>query len=375
TLEEVVAIAEEIGYPVLVRPSYVLGGRAMEIVYTTDQLVDYVARSAEVTEGHPILVDQFLEDAFEFDVDALCDGTGVYIAGILQHIEEAGIHSGDSACVLPPYRITPAALTTIREQTTALALELEVRGLLNIQFAYRDGIVYVLEANPRASRTVPFVSKARGLPLAKWAAQIALGKSLADFPLPAETGAKVVAVKEAVLPFDKFPGEKVFLSPEMKSTGEAMGLAPSLGQAFLKGLLGAGVRLPVAGTVFMSVNDHDKWKAVPLARDFLELGFGLVSTTGTAALLRQNGMPVETVYKVGEGRPHVVDRIKNGDIALVVNTPMGSRSRADEAAIGRAAIRYRVPVFTTLSAAQAAVRALRSPKQISVKALQDYFVD
>ncbi|NOZ74233.1 MAG: carbamoyl-phosphate synthase large subunit [FCB group bacterium] len=373
TLEEVVTEAERIGYPVLVRPSYVLGGRAMEIVYSSDQLVDYIARSADVTAGHPILVDQFLEDAFEFDVDALCDGKDVYIAGILQHIEEAGIHSGDSACVLPPYRITPEALTTIQQHTRALARELDVRGLLNIQFAFQSGRVYVLEANPRASRTIPFISKARGIPLARIAAQLALGKSLADFTFREAGETSLVAVKEAVLPFNKFPKEKIFLGPEMKSTGEVMGMAPTLGSAFSKALMGAGVTLPRAGRVFLSVNDQDKLNIVPIARDFLELGFSLTATAGTAAALRQNGLPAETVFKVGEGRPHVADRIKNGEIQLIVNTPLGSRSRSDEGAIGQAAIRYGVPVFTTLSAAQATIRALRAPRQPAVNALQDYF--
>lgn len=371
TLDEVVAVAERIGYPVLVRPSFVLGGRAMEIVYSTAQLMDYVTRSAAVTAGQPILVDAFLEDAFEFDVDALADGEDVFIAGILQHIEEAGIHSGDSACVLPPYRITPQALDTIRDQTRRLALELAVKGLINIQFAYKDGVVYILEANPRASRTIPFISKARGLPLARMAAQVAVGRSLREFELNKDRP-DVVAVKEAVLPFNKFPREKVFLGPEMKSTGEVMGMAPSLGQAFLKSLLGAGTTLPRCGTVFLSVNDRDKYNSVPLARDFVELGFSLLSTTGTAATLRGNGLPVETVYKVGQGRPHVVDRMKNGDIHLVINTPLGRHSRHAEEAIGQAAIRYGIPVFTTLSAAQAAVRAVRVRGEISVRALQDY---
>ena len=374
TLEEVVTEAERIGYPVLVRPSYVLGGRAMEIVYSTEQLVDYVARSADVTAGHPILVDEFLEDAFEFDVDALCDGKDIVIAGILQHIEEAGIHSGDSACVLPPYRITGEALETIRKQTRDLALELHVKGLINIQFAYKDDTVYVLEVNPRASRTVPFISKARGIPIAKIAAQLAVGASLKDFQFPDPVEGTHLAVKEAVLPFNKFPNEKVFLGPEMKSTGEVMGMADSLGSAFRKGLISAGTDLPVEGQVFISVNDRDKWTVIPIARDFLELGFSLAATSGTAKVLQQNGIPAETVFKVGEGRPNVADRIKNREIVLVVNTPMGSRSRADEAAIGRASIRYGVPVFTTLSAAQAAVRALRSSAKPVVRALQDYFI-
>jgi carbamoyl-phosphate synthase large subunit len=372
SLEEVVAVAERIGYPVLVRPSYVLGGRAMEIVYSTDQLVDYIARSADVTAGHPILVDEFLEDAFEFDVDALSDGTDVRIGGIMQHIEEAGIHSGDSACVLPPYKITSRTLEEITRITALLAGELRVVGLINLQFAYKDGVVYVLEVNPRASRTVPFVSKATNVPLARIAAQLTVGKRLRDYELPDWNGRRHIAVKEAVLPFNKFPAESIFLGPEMKSTGEVLGLAATFGEAFARASLGAGNRLPNEGTVFISVNDNDKLNIIPIARDFHELGFRVVATAGTAQTLNQNGIPAETVFKVGEGRPNVVDGIKNGDIHLVVNTPFGRRSRFDEEAIGRAAIQKGIPAITTLSGAQAAVRAIRSRKPLVVKSLQEY---
>ncbi len=371
-LEEVVAVADRIGYPVLVRPSYVLGGRAMEIVYSTEQLIDYVARSADVTAGHPILVDEFLEDAFEFDVDALCDGSDVIIGGIMQHIEEAGIHSGDSACVLPPYQITDDAMEEIIRIVRQLSLALKVVGLINFQFAYKDRQVYVLEVNPRASRTIPFVSKARQIPLAKIAAQLAVGKKLADFNLPSWDENLQVAVKEVVLPFNKFPDEKVFLGPEMKSTGEVMGLSFSLGDAFLRAMLGANQSFPETGTVFISVNDYDKMNAIPIARDWLELGFSVVATTGTARVLRRNGIPVELVHKTGQGRPNVVDLVKNNEIQVIINTPLGRRSRFDEEAIGQTAIRYGIPIITTLSAAQAAIRAVRAKGQVKVKALQEY---
>ena len=373
SLDEVVGAAERIGYPVLVRPSYVLGGRAMEIVYTADQLIDYIARSADVTAGHPILVDEFLEDAFEFDVDALCDGKEVYIGGILQHIEEAGIHSGDSACVLPPYQITDQAMEDIDRIVRQIALELEVVGLINFQFAYKNQTVYVLEVNPRASRTTPFVSKARGVPLAKIAAQLATGKSLSEFQLPDWETYGHVAVKEVVLPFNKFPNERVFLGPEMKSTGEVMGLAHSLGNAFLRALLSSGQALPARGAIFVSVNEHDKMSVIPIARDWIELGFKIVATKGTARALQRNGIPAKRIHKVGQGRPNVVDLIKNDEIQIILNTPLGKRSRFDEEAIGRAAIRYGIPIITTLSAAQAAIRAVRSKGEISVCPLQAYY--
>ncbi len=371
-LEEVVAVADRIGYPVLVRPSYVLGGRAMEIVYSSDQLIDYIARSADVTAGHPILVDEFLEDAFEFDVDALCDGENVIIGGIMQHIEEAGIHSGDSACVLPPYQITDAAMEEIIRIVRQLSLALKVVGLINFQFAYKDGQVYVLEVNPRASRTIPFVSKARQIPLAKIAAQLAVGKKLDEYRLPHWDENLQVAVKEVVLPFNKFPDEKVFLGPEMKSTGEVMGISDSMGDAFLRAMLGANQSIPDTGKVFISVNDYDKMNVIPIARDWLELGFSIVATTGTARVLRRNGIPVELVHKTGQGRPNVVDLIKNDEIQVIINTPLGRRSRFDEEAIGQSAIRYGIPIITTLSAAQAAVRAVRAKGKIQVKALQEY---
>ena len=373
TLDEVLAVADRIGFPLLARPSYVLGGRAMEIVYSREQLIDYIARSADVTEGHPILIDEFLEDAFEFDVDALCDGETVHIGGIMQHIEEAGIHSGDSACVLPPYRITTEAMDEIVRITKALALELNVVGLINLQFAYKDGQVYVLEVNPRASRTVPFVSKATNVPLARIATKLANGVKLKDMDLKQWDKIDHIAVKEAVLPFNKFPSESIFLSPEMKSTGEVMGISDTFGQSFRRASISAGNIIPDSGTVFVSVNDADKMDVIPIARDLHEIGFKVVATIGTTTELRRNGIPSESVYKVGEGRPNVVDGIKNDEINLVINTPLGAQSRYDEEAIGRACIQKGIVAITTLSGAEAAVRAIRlANRKITVKSIQEY---
>jgi len=373
TLEQVIGIAEKIGYPVLARPSYVLGGRAMEIVYSKKQLIDYISRSADVTAGHPILIDQFLEDAFEFDVDALCDGETVHIGAVMQHIEEAGIHSGDSACVLPPYKITTEALEEIIRITEQLALKLNVIGLINLQFAYKDGQIYVLEVNPRASRTVPFVSKATNVPLARIASQLAVGAKLQDFKLPRWDHSPYVAVKEAVLPFNKFPEESIFLSPEMKSTGEVMGISKTLGESFRKASIGAGTLIPSGGTVFISVNNADKLDVIPIARDLSEIGFDLVATSGTAKELERNGLKVSSIFKVGEGRPNIVDGIKNGEINLVINTPMGARARYDEESIGRSCIQHGIVAITTLSGANAALRAIRvASKTIELDSIQNY---
>ena len=373
TLDEVVTVAERIGFPVLARPSYVLGGRAMEIVYGKEQLINYISRNADVTEGDPILIDEFLEDAFEFDVDALCDGHSVHIGAVMQHIEEAGIHSGDSACVLPPYRITTEAMDEIIRITKALALELKVIGLINIQFAFKDGQVFVLEVNPRASRTVPFVSKATNIPLARIASQLSTGAHLSEFDLKAWDCNHHVAVKEAVLPFNKFPEESIFLSPEMKSTGEVMGISNTLGESFRRASISAGNNIPNSGTVFLSVNDSDKLNVIPIARDLHEIGFKLVATSGTAKELMQNGLQVESIFKVGEGRPNVVDWIKNDEIDLVINTPMGAQARYDEESIGRSCIQKGIVAITTLSGAEAAVRAIRlSNKTIHVHSIQEY---
>ncbi len=375
SVEEALEVAHEVGYPVLVRPSYVLGGRGMEIVYDDDGLKTYVGKAALVSGEHPILIDAFLEDAFEFDVDALCDGKEVFVAGIMQHIEEAGIHSGDSACVLPAYELTTKARESIYDYTEKLAITLNTVGLINIQFAMKNGTIYVIEVNPRASRTVPFISKVIDIPLAKLAAKLAIGKKLSEFQLQPPFLNELIAVKKPVFPFNKFPQQSVFLSPEMKSTGEVIGFDTHLGSAFAKAESGAGHSLPVEGTVFISVNDSDKMAAIPLARDFKELGFKIIATEGTAQLLSDNGVATKPIFKVGEGRPNVVDAIKNEEVHLVINTPLGAQSRFDEYEIGRSAIRYKVPAITTISGAQAAVRGIRNIKSGSIKyrSLQEVF--
>ena len=318
------------------------------------------------------MIDQFLEDAFEFDVDALCDGEEVHIGGVMQHIEEAGIHSGDSACVLPPYRIKANALDDIVRITNDLAMELNVLGLINIQFAHKGGKIYVLEVNPRASRTIPFVSKTTNVPLARIAAQIAAGKKLKELSLPPWDMINHIAVKEAVLPFNKFPEESIFLSPEMKSTGEVMGISDTFGESFKRAIISSGNKIFYKGTVFFSVNDPDKLNAIPIARDLQELGYKIVATQGTSLELNRNGIRVKTVFKVGEGRPNILDHIMNNEIQMVINTPLGSKSRYDEEAIGRACIQKGIMAITTLSGANAAVRAIRSRKRKSVKSLQAY---
>ncbi len=374
SIEEALSIAEKIKYPVLVRPSYVLGGRGMEIVYDNNDLKTYVAKAALVSGDHPILIDDFLEDAFEFDVDALCDGNDVYVAGIMQHIEEAGIHSGDSSCVLPAYALSVSDKDIIKNQTKALALELKTKGLINIQFALKDNIVSVLEVNPRASRTIPFVSKVTNIPLAKIAAQLAVGKKLSEFKFPKNNNG-LIAVKKPVFPFNKFPNQSIFLSPEMKSTGEVIGLDTHLGSAYAKAEIGAGNILPMKGNIFISVNDIDKMKVIPIARDFYELGYDLIATDGTFNLLSQNGIKCKLIAKVGEGRPNVVDYIKNNEIQFIINTPLGQKSRYDEYEIGKSAIRYNIIATTTISGAQAALRAIRRIKSndLTYKSLQDIF--
>jgi len=375
SVAEAVRIARQIGYPVLVRPSYVLGGRAMEIVYDEVSLQDYMARAVQASPEHPVLVDQFLEDAIEMDVDALCDGREVVIGGIMEHIEEAGIHSGDSACSLPPRSVGKPLLDAIREQTAAMALELGVIGLINVQFAIKDGVVYVLEVNPRASRTVPFVSKAIGVPLAKLAAKIMTGISLKELGFTEERTLHHVAVKEAVLPFVKFPGVDALLGPEMKSTGEVMGIDREFGLAFAKSQVGASGALPTEGTVFLSVRDKDKPHIALLARQLADLNFRLVATVGTASVLQAAGVAVEPVAKVIDGvRPHVVDKMKSGEVGLVINTPEGHHARLDSYSIRRTAVSMGIPYFTTMAAAQAAVEAIRAMRhgKLRVKALQEY---
>ncbi|MEM1309573.1 MAG: carbamoyl-phosphate synthase large subunit, partial [Cyanobacteria bacterium P01_H01_bin.153] len=372
---EALAIARQIDYPVVVRPSYVLGGRAMEIVYSDEELDHYMTYAVQVEPEHPILIDKFLEEAVEVDVDAIADATGaVVIGGIMEHIEQAGIHSGDSACSIPTISLPESALATIREWTTKLAKRLQVVGLMNIQFAVKGDQVYILEANPRASRTVPFVSKATGLPLAKIAVQIMAGKTLADLGMTAEVIPNHIAVKEAVLPFERFPGTDTILGPEMRSTGEVMGIDVDFGKAFAKAELGANQKLPLAGTVFVSMNDRDKQAVVPVAKDLAALGFKLIATSGTQRVLQQQGLTVDPVLKVHEGRPHVVDQIKNGQIQLIINTPLGDRAQQDDHEIRRTALAYKVPTITTIAAARATAAAIRSlqTETLSVKALQDY---
>jgi carbamoyl-phosphate synthase large subunit len=354
---EALAVAEKIGYPVLVRPSYVLGGRAMRIVYDEASLERYFVEAAQAAPDHPVLIDRFLEDAFEADVDALSDGTDVVIGGIMQHIEDAGVHSGDSACVIPPYLLSPDALDSIRELTKKFALELGVVGLINVQYAIKDDVVYVLEVNPRASRTVPFVSKATGVPLARIAARLMAGERLADLGVPEEPPVPGVAVKEAAFPFDRFDVDTL-LGPEMRSTGEVMGFDDSFGVAFAKAQVSAGNRLPESGRLIVTVNERDRKTVTPMIRRFRDLGFEILATRGTRDSLKALGVPSQLVYKVGEGRPDIVDHIVTGDIALLINTPLGKKSQHDDYAMRRAAIRYGVPYLTTMSATSAACDAL-----------------
>src|SRR2546423_9077882 len=374
TIAEAREIAEKIEYPVLVRPSYVLGGRAMAIVYDEDSLDDYMRAAVDFSQKRPVLIDKFLERAAEFDVDALADEETCVVAGIQEHIEEAGIHSGDSSCVLPPVRIEPEHLETMRHYTRVLASALGVRGLMNIQFAIKDDRVYVLEVNPRASRTVPFVSKATGVSLARIAALVMAGKKLKEFDLPDDLSVNRFYIKSPVFPFVKFPGVDPILSPEMHSTGEVMGVGDSFGEAYAKAMMGAGLQLPESGTAFISVNDGDKGQSVVLARRLVRLGFKIVATVGTAARLREVGLNVETVFKVNEGRPNIVDSIKRGEIALIINTPLGRASHFDEQAIRRAALQYNVPCVTTMTGAQAIVEAIaaREPGgEFKVRSLQE----
>jgi carbamoyl-phosphate synthase large subunit len=373
TYDEARKIAASIGYPVLVRPSYVLGGRAMEIVYDDSSLEKYIRVAAEVSPDHPVLVDRFLEDAFEFDVDAIRDGRETLICGLMQHIEEAGIHSGDSSCVLPPYMIAPEQRRIIVEQTRRMADMLDVKGLINVQFAMRDGEIYVLEVNPRASRTVPFVSKATGIPWAKVAAKVIVGKTFEELGIREAEDSGRIAVKTPVFPFVKFPGTRTFLGPEMRSTGEVMGVDKAFGAAFAKAQLAAGNRLPVKGGVFISVNDNDKPAAVAIGRQLYELGFTIFATEGTYRAFRKAGVPAKSLHKVEEGRPNSVDGIINREIDLIVNTPLGKTARHDEYNIGRVAIAYNVPFLTTLSAAWAAVQAIRTMQSgdLGIHALQD----
>ncbi|PSB40235.1 carbamoyl-phosphate synthase large subunit, partial [Chamaesiphon polymorphus] len=373
--DDALLVANRIGYPVVVRPSYVLGGRAMEIVYSDTELERYMTYAVQVEPDHPILIDKFLENAIEVDVDAIADASGhVVIGGIMEHIEQAGIHSGDSACSLPYVSLSDETIATIRQWTIELARSLKVIGLMNIQFAVQADKVYIIEANPRASRTVPFVAKATGIPLAGYAARIMSGETLTSLEYTAEVIPTHIAVKEAVLPFDRFPGTDTILGPEMRSTGEVMGIDIEFGRAFAKAELAAGQKLPLTGKVFVSTSDRDKLAVVPVARDLIALGFKIVATSGTQKVLEEHGLVVESVLKLHEGRPHVVDIIKNGQIQLIINTPSGEEAQADGKLIRRTALVYKIGMVTTIAGAKAtaaAIAALQS-QPLEVKALQDY---
>ena len=372
--DEAIAVAERIGYPVLLRPSYVLGGRAMEVVDGPEQLDHYIATAVQVSGRSPVLIDRYLRDAVEVDVDAICDGKEVAVAGILQHIEEAGVHSGDSACSIPPYSLSNQIVAEIERQTKALALALNVKGLMNVQYAVKDDEVYLIEVNPRASRTVPFVAKAIGRPIAKIAARVMAGEPLSSFD-PIDRDIDHIAIKESVFPFARFPGTDPVLSPEMKSTGEVMGIDSNFEIAFAKSLLGAGMRLPEGGTVFVSVKDSDKDHIVPAAAKMVELGFKLIATSGTAAHLEKQGLPVERVNKVAQGRPHIVDRIVDGDVQLVFNTTEGWQSLKDSQTIREATLKAKLPYFTTAPASLATARAIEALRghALEVKSLQTYY--
>jgi len=371
-------IARKIGYPVLLRPSYVLGGRAMRIVYDDKQVEKFFDEDIEISKNYPVLIDKFLEEAREIDVDAICDGEDVYIAGIMQHIEEAGIHSGDSTSILPPISINQKNLKQIKDYTKMIARALNVIGLINIQFAVKEKVVYVLEANPRASRTVPFVSKTTGVPVVTIAAKVIAGRKLKEFKLKNFEDIGYIGVKESIFPFQKFPKVKMFLGPEMRSTGEVMGIATTFGEAMAKAQESTGSPVPTGGNIFISVNENDKKKkTVDIIRKYVDLGFGVIATIGTAKFLNENGIAAESVFKVNEGRPNVVDRIKNGDINVVVNTPLGFESRFDEYAIGWAAVQYKIPFITTLSAASSFAEGIAMIKKgkSEVRSLQEYYKD
>ncbi|MFZ4641005.1 MAG: carbamoyl-phosphate synthase large subunit [Nodosilinea sp.] len=375
SFQEALKVAQTINYPVVVRPSYVLGGRAMEVVYSDADLEHYMTYAVQVEPDHPILIDKFLENAIEVDVDAIADHTGqVVIGGIMEHIEQAGIHSGDSACSLPTITLPPEVLATIRDWTVKLAKRLQVIGLMNIQFAVKAGQVYILEANPRASRTVPFVSKAIGRPLAKLAARVMSGKTLAELGFTQEVIPHHIAVKEAVLPFEKFAGTDALLGPEMRSTGEVMGIDVDFGKAFAKAELGAYQRLPMGGTIFISMNDRDKAAVIPVAKNLAGLGFRLIATAGTRAALMDEGLAVDLILKVHEGRPNIEDAIKNNEIQLIINTPVGSTALEDDRSIRRTALSYKVPIITTIAGAEATASAIHSLQQhpLEVKSIQEY---
>jgi carbamoyl-phosphate synthase large subunit len=373
--EEAETVTEQIGYPVVIRPSYVLGGRAMEIVHDRNALHRYMREAVRASGENPVLIDRYLNDAIEVDVDCIADGSSVYVAGVMEHIEEAGIHSGDSACALPPYTLSPATVTELKVETEAMAKALGVVGLMNVQYAIKDNEIFVLEVNPRASRTVPFVAKATGVPVAKIGARVMAGARLTDFRLDDQAVKPHVAVKEAVFPFNRFPNVDTILGPEMRSTGEVMGLDSNFERAFAKSQLGAGVKLPESGRVFLSVRDSDKAAAVGVARRLVDMGFSIMATRGTAARLREAGLTVVTVNKVLEGRPHCVDAIRSGEVQLVINTAAGAQSVADSFDIRRSALTHGIPHYTTIAGARAAAHAIAALKSgaLEVAPLQAYF--
>jgi carbamoyl-phosphate synthase large subunit len=375
SVEEAETITERIGFPVVIRPSYVLGGRAMEIVFDRNGLHRYMREAVRVSGSNPVLIDRYLNDAIEVDVDCICDGHDVYVAGVMEHIEEAGIHSGDSACALPPYTLSPATVTELKAETAAMAKALGVVGLMNVQYAIKDDEIFVLEVNPRAARTVPFVAKATGVAVAKIGARVMAGARLAEFKLDDDSIAPHVAVKEAVFPFNRFPEVDTILGPEMKSTGEVMGLDSSFERAFAKSQLGAGVRLPLSGRVFLSVRDGDKAAAVAVARRLIEGGFSISATRGTATRLREAGLAADVINKVLEGRPHCVDAIRSGEVQMVINTALGAQSVTDSFDIRRSALTHGVPHYTTIAGARAAAHAIMALKSgtLEVAPLQSYF--
>ncbi|HLZ34140.1 MAG TPA: carbamoyl-phosphate synthase large subunit, partial [Nitrospira sp.] len=374
SVDEAVGIASRISYPVMVRPSYVLGGRSMQIVYDEAGLLDYMGSAVKASPKHPVLIDRYLSDAIEVDADAICDGRQVVVAGVMEHIEEAGVHSGDSGCSLPPYSLDESIVEEIRRQMTLLALELGVIGLMNAQFAVKDNTVYVLEVNPRGSRTVPFVSKAIGVPLAKLAMKTMVGKSLGELGFVTPPRPVHLSVKESVFPFNKFPGVDVLLGPEMKSTGEVMGIDVDFGWAFAKSQAGAGALLPRGGTAFISVKESDRPAALEIAKQLHRLGFTVQATSGTAGYLREGGLDVKTVHKVTEGRPHIVDHIKNGEVALVVNTVGTAASHTDSLSIRREALNKGLAYYTTMRGARAAVMGIEAilKKELTIRSLQEY---
>lgn len=375
SFDEARAIAGRIGYPVVVRPSFVLGGRAMEIVYDENGLSNYMQKAVEASPERPILVDKFLEDAIEVDVDAIADGQTCVIGGILEHIEEAGIHSGDSAMVLPPHTLGKDIIESIRKNTYAMAKELNVKGLMNVQYAVKNNIVYVLEVNPRASRTIPFVSKAIDVPLAKLATKIMLGKTLKELGFTSEKKINFVAVKESVFPFIRFPGSDAILGPEMRSTGEVMGIDSTFATAYAKSQIAAGQNLPVKGNVFISVKNQDKRNILFVAKKLADLGFGILATSGTADALRSNDIDVKVMPKLHEGRPNIIDMIKDNKIAMIINTPAGKATKDDEGKIRSQAIVYHIPLVTTISGAQASVSGIENMiknRRMSVTSLQEH---